>query len=82
MGSNHIWKTSSGKSPLKSHLTVSQRLDGRVSEGMERAKERDYSHNLNRVFAARPDSVGFSRSLGGERQVRSSWVTMQNEEKE
>jgi hypothetical protein len=28
MGSNHIWNTSSGKSPLKSHLTVSQRLVG------------------------------------------------------
>ena len=25
-GSNHIWNTSSGKSPLRSHFTVSQRL--------------------------------------------------------
>jgi hypothetical protein len=33
MGSNHIWKTSSGNSPLKSHLTVSQRL-GRTEWGM------------------------------------------------
>src|SRR5471030_411510 len=34
-GSNHIWKTSSGKSDLKSHLTVSQRLGVRDKEGME-----------------------------------------------
>jgi len=33
-----------GKSPLKSHLTVSHKLDGRVSEGMEQAKQGVYSH--------------------------------------
>src|SRR4051812_9441506 len=33
-GSNHIWKTSSGKSDLKSHFTVSQRLGERDKEGM------------------------------------------------
>src|SRR5215510_5260190 len=34
-GSNHIWKTSSGKSDLKSHFTVSHRLGVRVEEGMD-----------------------------------------------
>src|SRR5215212_4824847 len=34
-GSNHIWKTSSGKSDLKSHFTVSQTLGGREEEGMD-----------------------------------------------
>src|SRR5689334_13347434 len=38
IGSNHIWKTSSGKSSLKSHLTVSQRLGDRDKVGMERAE--------------------------------------------
>ena len=33
-GSNHIWKTSSGNSDLKSHFTVSHRLWGRVKGGM------------------------------------------------
>src|SRR5882672_4627196 len=44
MGSNHIWKTSSGKSALKSHLTVSQRLGVRDEEGMNGQKYRNYSH--------------------------------------
>src|SRR5688572_29938166 len=34
-GSNHIWKTSSGKRDLKSHFTVSQRLGVSVEEGMD-----------------------------------------------
>src|SRR5436305_13686184 len=33
-GSNHIWKTSSGNSDLKSHFTVSQRLGERDKAGM------------------------------------------------
>ena len=44
MGSNHIWKTSSGKSDLKSHFTVSQRLGVRDEEGMKGQKRRFYSH--------------------------------------
>src|SRR5215216_5203587 len=35
-GSNHIWKTSSGKRALKSHFTVSQRLGERDTEDMVR----------------------------------------------
>jgi hypothetical protein len=35
MGSNHIWKTSSGKRPLRSHFTVSQRFEEVVSEDIE-----------------------------------------------
>src|SRR6059058_1538511 len=50
-GSNHIWKTSSGKSDLKSHFTVSQRLGVRDEEGMKRTKGRVYSHCVDeRVF--------------------------------
>src|SRR5438874_7189832 len=55
IGSNHIWKTSSGKSDLKSHFTVSQRLGVRDEEGMKGQKRRFYSHC---VFKG-PSSMSF-----------------------
>jgi hypothetical protein len=47
MGSNHIWKTSSGNNSLKSHFTVSQRLGGKDNEGIFWQKG-DFIHNGHR----------------------------------
>src|ERR1700722_16368019 len=43
-GSNHIWKTSSGNSDLKSHLTVSQWMGVRDEEGIYGLGRQVYSH--------------------------------------
>src|SRR5665213_930920 len=53
-GSNHIWKTSSGKSDLKSHLTVSQRLGARDKEGIRLLEKRVYSHRPLMALSRRP----------------------------
>src|ERR1700722_13757244 len=47
-GSNHIWKTSSGNSDLKSHLTVSQWMGVRDEEGMDGLGGEVYSHARRR----------------------------------
>jgi hypothetical protein len=43
-GSNHIWKTSSGNNPLRSHLVVSQRLVWRAGLDMTWRKRDCFIH--------------------------------------
>src|SRR5687767_8804033 len=60
-GSNHIWKTSSGKSDLKSHFTVSQRLGARDEEGMSVGKWRNYSHYASKKPLDMPVALNLRR---------------------
>src|SRR5438874_345938 len=62
-GSNHIWKTSSGKSDLKSHFTVSQRLGVRNEEGMDRRE-------MAGLFTLRWSISFFLFSLPAARELR------------
>src|SRR6185312_17314521 len=65
-GSNHIWKTSSGKSDLKSHLTVSQRLEFRDDEGMYGLDGRIYSHSAPTTLPPCPQRLCRDQTQGGK----------------
>jgi hypothetical protein len=74
MGSNHIWNTSSGKRPLRSHFTVSQRFEEVVSEGIE-GEDGTAIHNHGK-HAAQPLNcrTGEDAAEKERGRVGSSWL--------
>src|SRR6185312_7083548 len=71
-GSNHIWKTSSGKSDLKSHLTVSQRLECRDGEGMYGVGGGIYSHSAAATLPPCPHRLCRDDTQGGKLGPRAA----------